>query len=77
MVKLIMPKNYFHNFNIQNENIHSKKNYRHTQINQKEKVNINQLLNRVKIEKKNLFKKKLLSFSYGFVLISFVAILLF
>jgi len=58
-----MPKTYFHNYKLTNENI--KKNVSpHTQYSIKTKiVDINKLLNRVKIEKKNENKRKLIFYS--------------
>lgn len=77
MVKLFVPKNYFHNINIQNESTPFKKNFGIAQLKQKEKVNINNLLNRVKLEEKSEFKKKLLYLLSGLILISSFAILVF
>ena len=39
-------------------------------------TNINILLNRVKIEKKNIFKKKLFTFTSMLMLITFISILI-
>ena len=38
-------------------------------------TNINILLNRVRVEKKNIFKKKLLVFSFIFMIITFISII--
>ena len=58
-----MPKTYFHNYKLTKKN--KKKNASpHTQYSIKTKiVDINKLLNRVKIEKKNENKRKLIFYS--------------
>ena len=60
-----MPKTYFHNYKSKNEdNNYNKK--RLIEIYNKEKkvpVDINILLNRVKMEEKNQIKKKIIFFS--------------
>ena len=60
-----MPKTYFHNYKSKNEdNNYNKKRF--IEIYNKEKkvpVDINILLNRVKMEEKNQIKKKIIFFS--------------
>ena len=58
-----MPKSYFHNnkFNYESKdkNIPTPVQY----INQKRNVDINKLLNQIKIEKKNAIKKQIIFYS--------------
>tara|TARA_B110000027_G_scaffold106998_1_gene113787 strand:+ start:277 stop:510 length:234 start_codon:yes stop_codon:yes gene_type:complete len=60
-----MPKTYFHNYKSKNENDnHNKKRF--IELHNKEKkisVDINILLNRVKMEEKNQTKKKIIFFT--------------
>ena len=58
-----MPKTYFHNYKSKNENNNKK---RFIELYNKEKkatVDINILLNRVKMEEKNQTKKKIIFFT--------------
>ena len=59
-----MQKNYFHNNKIRNENKDKKKLLQLSNIETKSIVDINILLNRVKIEKKNRTKRKFFFFSF-------------
>ena len=60
MIRLIMPKNYLHNYNISKTSVSNdelvKNNYKKNPIS----VDINKLLNRVKLEEKNKRKQKLI-----------------
>ena len=60
MIRLVMSKNYLHNYNISKTNVSNdellKNNYKKNPIN----VDINKLLNRVKLEEKNKRKQKLI-----------------
>ena len=60
MIRLIMPKNYLHNYNISKTTVSNdelvKQNYKKNPIS----VDINKLLNRVKLEEKNKRKQKLI-----------------
>jgi len=58
-----VQKNYFHNNKIRNENKDKKKLLQFSNIETKSIVDINILLNRVKIEKKNRTKRKIVFFS--------------
>ena len=62
MIRLVMSKNYLHNYNISKTSVSNdelvKNNYKKNPIN----VDINKLLNRVKLEEKNKRKKKLIYF---------------
>jgi hypothetical protein len=63
MVKYGMQKNRFHNSRLINENLDKKQKYQTHNLDPKIVVDINKLLNRVKIEKKNEIKKKIIFFS--------------
>ena len=60
MIRLVMSKNYLHNYNISKTRVSNdelvKNNYKKNPIN----VDINKLLNRVKLEEKNKRKQKLI-----------------
>ena len=60
MIRLVMTKNYLHNYNISKTSVSNdelvKNNYKKNPIS----VDINKLLNRVKIEKKNKRKQQLI-----------------
>ncbi|MDA7713812.1 hypothetical protein N8824_00730 [Candidatus Pelagibacter sp.] len=58
-----MQKNYFHNGKFLIENINQKKTNPIQLINQKENVDINKLLNKVRINNKNESKKKTIFYS--------------
>ena len=62
MIRLVMSKNYLHNYNISKTSVSNnelvKNNYKKNPIN----VDINKLLNRVKLEEKNKRKQKLIYF---------------
>ena len=62
MIRLVMSKNYLHNYNISKTSASNdeleKNNYKKNPIN----VDINKLLNRVKLEEKNKRKQKLIYF---------------
>ena len=60
MIRLVMSKNYLHNYNISKTSVSNdelvKNNYKKNPVN----VDINKLLNRVKLEEKNKRKQKLI-----------------
>ena len=60
MIRLVMTKNYLHNYNISKTSVSNdelvKNNYKKNPIS----VDINKLLNRVKLEEKNKRKQKLI-----------------
>tara|TARA_B100000780_G_C20903013_1_gene359420 strand:- start:365 stop:607 length:243 start_codon:yes stop_codon:yes gene_type:complete len=64
MIKLLMQKNYFHNDKSSNESKDKKKSYQIFKVDKKVTVDINILLNRVKVEGKNELKKKIILFSF-------------
>ena len=59
-----MHKNYFHNYRAINENNDKKKLIKSSHVDTKIVVDINILLNRVKIEGKNQIKKKIIFFRF-------------
>jgi hypothetical protein len=58
-----MQKNYFHNNKISNENKDKKKSLQLSNMNTKSIVDINILLNRIKIEEKDRTNRKFFFFS--------------
>ena len=62
MIRFVMSKNYLHNYNVSKTSLSNdelvKNNYKKNPIN----VDINKLLNRVKLEEKNKRKQKLIYF---------------
>ena len=77
MIRLIMPKNYLHNFNISKTTVSNdelvKQNYKKNPIS----VDINKLLNRVKLEEKNKRKQKLIYFGIVSALIALMGIFIY
>jgi hypothetical protein len=59
-----MPKVYFHNGKSIDQNINTKKLSEVNYIGEKQVVDINKLLNRVKIDQKNETKRKIIFFSF-------------
>ena len=62
-----MPKVYFHNEKSIDQNINTKRLSEAQHIGEKQVVDINKLLNRVKIDKKNELKRKIIC--YGFIIL--------
>ena len=58
-----MPKVYFYNEKSIDQNINTKSLSKAQQISEKQVVDINKLLNRVRIEKKNETKRKIIFYS--------------
>ena len=58
-----MPKVYFHNEKSIDQNINTKRLSEAQHISEKQVVDINKLLNRVKIDKKNETKRKIIFYS--------------
>ena len=63
MISLVMYKNYFHNNKLVNENRDKKKLVQISNLDKKAIVDVNILLNRVKIEEKNRTKRKIIFFT--------------
>jgi hypothetical protein len=59
-----MPKVYFHNEKSIDQNINTKRLSEAQQIGEKQVVDINKLLNRVKIDQKNETKRKIIFYSF-------------
>ena len=60
-----MPKVYFHNGKSIDKNINTKRLSEVQQVSEKQVVDINKLLNRVKIDKKNEIKRKIIFYSFS------------
>ena len=79
MIKLEMQKTYFHNYKLSNKNKDIKKNLQLADTNIKSVVDINILLNRVKVEEKNEIKRKIIFYSFITLILilfgSFIAII--
>ena len=58
-----MPKVYFHNEKSIDQNINTQKLYTAQNVSEKQVVDINKLLNRVKIDQKNETKRKIIFYS--------------
>jgi hypothetical protein len=71
-----MQKTYFHDNKHISEKNDQKKAITVEQINQKRRVDINKLLNRVRIEKKNDNKRKIIFYSSVILSLSLFSILL-
>ena len=69
-----MTKSYFHNLKSNNENLEIRKTLPVKSGNQKARVDINKLLNRVRVDKKNQSKKKIAFFGLGVLLVSLMGI---
>ena len=74
MIRLVMTKNYLHNYNISKTSVSNdelvKNNYKKNPIS----VDINKLLNRVKLEEKNKRKQKLIYLAIVSAVISLMGI---
>ena len=74
MIRLVMSKKYLHNYNISKTSVGNdelvKNNYKKNPIN----VDINKLLNRVKLEEKNKRKQKLIYFGIVSAVIALMGI---
>ena len=64
MIKLIMSKNYFHNYKTYDKNTNNKSSIKIINKEKKSVVDINVLLNRVKINEKKQIKRKIIFFSF-------------
>ena len=59
-----MPKVYFHNDKSIDQNINTKRLSEAQHIGERQVVDINKLLNRVKIDQKNEIKRKIIFYSF-------------
>ena len=69
MIKYIMNKFIFHNSKLNTENFKIKNSFLNPRTNIKSIVDINTLLNKVRLEKKSEKKKNYLSRSWNFIVI--------
>ena len=76
MIKLVVFKNIYYNTKTAERDLELKVPVQIKYLGPKQKVNINELLNRIKIEKKNQIKNKLLFLSIAALPISLIGILL-
>ena len=67
---------YFHNDKSINQNINTKKLFKVQNISEKQVVDINKLLNRVKIDQKNETKRKIIFYSFSILGLSLLGTLI-
>ena len=67
---------YFHNDKSINQNINTKKLFKVQNISEKQVVDINKLLNRVKIDQKNETKRKIIFYSFSILGLSLLGALI-
>ena len=76
MIRYVMSQSFFYNNKLKNNNTEASKTFHH-QIEIREKnVDINKLLNRVKLNHQKEIKSKIIFFSLGVLLLGFVGIFL-
>jgi len=68
-----MLKSYFHNSKLKDENVYEKRPLQFQKIYSKNVVDVNKLLNRVKLKERNETKKKIIFFSLLILLVVFNA----
>ena len=71
-----MPKVYFHNDKSIDQNINAKRLSGVHHVNEKQVVDINKLLNRVKIDQKNETKRKIIFYSFTILGLSLLGTLI-
>ena len=71
-----MQKVYFHNGKSIDQNINTKRLSEVQQVGEKQVVDINKLLNRVKIDQKNETKRKLIFYSFTILSLSLLGTLI-
>ena len=71
-----MPKVYFHNDKSIDQNINTKKLSKVQSISERQVVDINKLLNRVKIDQKNETKRKIIFYSFTILGLSLLGTLI-
>ena len=71
-----MPKVYFHNEKSIDQNINTKRLSEAQHIGERQVVDINKLLNRVKIDQKNETKQKIIFYSFVILGLSLLGILI-
>ena len=71
-----MRKVYFHNGKSNDQNINTKRLSEVQHVNEKQVVDINKLLNRVKIDQKNETKQKIIFYSFTILGLTLLGILI-
>ena len=71
-----MQKVYFHNVKSIDQNINTKRLSRRQHVGEKQVVDINKLLNRVKIDQKNETKRKIIFYSFTILGLSLLGTLI-
>jgi hypothetical protein len=71
-----MPKVYFHNKNLIDQNINTKRLSEAQHVSEKQVVDINKLLNRVKIDQKNETKRQIIFYTLAILGLSLLGILI-
>ena len=71
-----MPKVYYHNRKSVDQNLNTKRLSEAQHLDEKQVVDINKLLNRVKIEQKNEAKRKIIFYSVIILGLSFLGTLI-
>ena len=71
-----MPKVYFHNEKSIDQNINTKRLSEAQHIGERQVVDINKLLNRIKIDQKNETKQKIIFYSFAILGISLLGTLI-
>ena len=71
-----MRKVYFHNDKSIDQNINTKRLFEAKHVSEKQVVDINKLLNRVKLDKKNETKKKFIFYSLTILALSLLGTLI-
>ena len=71
-----MRKVYFHNYKSIDQNINTKRLSEAQHIGERQVVDINKLLNRVKIDQKNETKRKIIFYSFVILGLSLLGILI-
>ena len=71
-----MPKVYFHNEKSIDQNINTKRLSETQHIGERQVVDINKLLNRVKIDQKNETKRKIIFYSFTVLVLSLLGTLI-
>jgi hypothetical protein len=72
-----MPKVYFHNEKSIDENINTKRLHEGQHIGERQVVDINKLLNRVRIDQKNKKKQKIIYYIFTLSLLSLLTTFIF
>jgi len=71
-----MPKVYFHNEKSIDQNINTKRLSEAQNIGERQVVDINKLLNRVKIDQKNETKRKIILYSFVILVLTLLGTLI-